>query len=273
MGNPLPAITICVETMPDPDGQILNRDLADDIINGRLIGSTGLAIPDAPIHASNFRAGPSTGPLGSSGVEATLIQQRVVRFYTGDPAEDGAGLVFATVTGSSALSTGRRLLTSIEAPGLGETAPAGAMSLTLFSESVDDTKAPEFRVFYNGGSANTPKANFSNMNMTCDHVFATTNAGAANVVVTSTGGLRRNASALQYKTGWSYTTNLADRQLPAPITWPTDTGGTRIGYGAEHVAAYLPEAAAHEQYHLAGIVAVLQDKVKRLEEANGLDST
>ncbi len=113
----------------------------------------------------------------------------------------------------------------------------------------------------------------STAEFTVPNVFGTTNAGSANVVVTSTGGLAKVASALKYKPGWSYSTDLADRQLPRPILWPTDTGGQVLGYGAEHVAAYVPEAASFEQYHLAGIVAVLQDKIERLEERYALDST
>ncbi len=260
--------------MPNPDGQITNRDLSNGIINSRLFSSTGLAIPDAPIHAKTFRAGSDTGPLGSSGVTATLLQRQVVRFYTGDSVEDGAGLVFSSIAGTFSTSTGfsenRQLLTSIEAPAVSDPSGVGAMSVTLFSEAADDSKDPRMRVFYNGGSTRTPIADFDGVNLTADHVFATTNSGAANVVVTSTGGLRRNASALQYKPGWSYTTSLADRTLPRPITWPTDTGGQQIGYGAEHVAVYVPEAAAFEQYHLAGIVAVLQDKVERLEAERGM---
>ena len=146
---------------------------------------------------------------------------------------------------------------------------AGAMSFTLFSEAVDDSLAPEARVFYNGGSTKLARFNFSGVSVTADIVFATTDAGTANVVVTSTGGLHRNASALKYKTGWQYAPDLADRALPRPIMWETNQG-RQLGYGAEHVAVALPEAAAHEQYHLAGIVAVLQDKVERLEGKAGL---
>ena len=264
--------------MPEPDGSITNRDLSDGIINSRLFSSTGLAIPNSPIHAREFRAGSDTGLLGSSGVEATLIRERSIRFYTGDSDEDGSGLVFSGRSGSFSTSTGfsdnRQLFTSIEAPALGDVTGAGAMSLTLFSEAVDDTADPKMRVFYNGGSTRIPIADFDGVNLTAFLVFDTTNSGAANVVVTSTGGLRRNASALRYKPNWQYSTSLADRTLPRPITWPTDTGGQRIGYGAEHVAKYVPEAAAFEQYHLSGIVAVLQDKVERLEqERHGVVST
>ena len=255
--------------MPNPDGPLVNRDLSDGIINTRLFASTGFAIPDAPVHAQTFRASTSTGSLGSSGVEATLIQRRNVAMYTGSPAENGPGFVFATVAGTRSTSTGlnddHQLVTSVIAPEVVSAEGVGAMTMSLFSEAADDSIDPEMRVFYNGGSTRTPIADFIDINVTANLVFDTTNSGTANVVVTSTGGLRRNASALQYKPGWSYTTNLADRQLPRPIVWPTDTGGSRLGYGAEHVAAYVPEAAAFEQYHLAGIVAVLQDKVERLE--------
>ncbi len=261
--------------MPDPDGPITNRDLADEIINTRLFASTGFAIPDSPIHARTIRLSTSTGALGSSGVVATLVERRRIWLYTGDDSEDGPGGVFSGRAGSFSESTGfnedRTLFTSIEAPAISDPSGAGAMSMTLFSEAVDDTRDPEMRIFYNGGSTRTPKANFVNTNVTAFHIFDTTNTNAANVVVTSTGGLRRFASALKYKPGWSYTTSLADRELPRPITWPTDTGGQRIGYGAEHVATYVPEAAAFEQYHLAGIVAVLQDKIERLETVVGLD--
>ena len=41
--------------MPDPDGGIVNRDLSDEIITSRLFSSTGLVIPDAPIHAESLR--------------------------------------------------------------------------------------------------------------------------------------------------------------------------------------------------------------------------
>ena len=259
--------------MPDPDGRITNRDLSDGIINSRLFSSTGLAIPDAPIHAREFRAGSDTGAIGSSGVEATLVRSRAIRFYTGDSDEDGSGLIFSGRTGTFSTSTGfndnRQLLTSIEAPAVSDPSGAGAMSLTLYSEAADDTIDPKMILFYNGGSTRTPAVFFSGVNVTADLVFATTNSGTANVVVTSTGGLRRNASALGYKPGWSYSTNLANRVLPRPISWPTDTGGQQIGYGAEHVAELVPEAAAFEQYHLAGIVAVLQDKVERLERERG----
>ena len=259
--------------MPDPDGRITNRDLSDGIVNSRLFSSTGLAIPDAPIHAKTFRASTSIGALGSSGVEATLIRARSMRYYTGDAAEDGPGIVFSARSGTFSTSTGfsenRQLFTSIEAPAVSDQTGLGAMSVTLFSEAVDDSLDPRMRVFYNGGSTRTPIADFDNVNLTANHVFDTTNSGTANVVVTSTGGLRRFASALQYKPGWAYSSDLADRQLPRPIMWPTDTGGSRLGYGAEHVAADLPEAATFEQYHLAGIVAVLQDKVERLERERG----
>ncbi len=261
--------------MPDSDGPITNRDLADEIINTRLFASTGFAIPNGQIRVRAFRASTSTGALGSSGVRASLLRSRSLRLYTGDSDEDGPALVFAGIAGSFSTSTGfnedRQLLTSIEAPAVSDPSGAGAMSITLFSEAVDDTRDPRMRVFYNGGSTRIPIADFDNVNLTANLVFDTTNASAANVVVTSTGGLRRNASALQYKPDWTYTTSLADRQLPRPITWPTDTGGQRIGYGAEHVAQALPEAAAFEQYHLAGIVAVLQDKIERLETVLGLD--
>jgi hypothetical protein len=240
-------------------------------------------------------------------------------FYTGDPAEDGPGTIFTGVFGTSALSTGRQLFVSVEAPGIGETAPSGAMSLTLFSEAVDDSTGPRAEFFYNGGSAKLPAlrlagavvAQFDSLGSSTSptvgigsnyddgiyspadsqlamtvagtqelflsattfqvpNVFNSTDAGAANVVVTAAGSLRRNASALKYKPDWRYAPNLATRQLPPAIVWDE---GNRLGFAAEHVAHIVPEAAAFEQYHDDSLIAILRDKVERIEEHLGLDNT
>lgn len=256
--------------MPDPDGVITNRDLADDIIDGRVVASTGIAVPDADFHFKSIRLSTSTGTLGSSGAAAAFIRRRNITFYTGDSAEIGPGTVFAGVAGSSVGSTNRQLLTTIEAPTGDATDPegAGAMSFTLFEAAVDDSIAPEARVFYNGGSTKTAIMNFSGMAVKGDLIFSTTDSGTANVVVTSTGGLHRNASALKYKPDWQPAPPLASRRLPAPIVWDE---GRRLGYGAEHVASVVPEAAAAEQYHLDGLVAILQHKVERIERHLGLE--
>jgi len=258
--------------MPNPDAQFQNRDLAADIIDGRVINSTGFAIPDALIHAGSLRTSTSTGAL-APGVSASLLSRRKLSLYPGDTSADGPALVAVAIFGTFSTSTGfsenRQLGLALEAPPTADPSGVGAMSLALKSNAVDDSVAPEARFFYNGGSTNTPRANFSGVSVTADMVFATTDAGVANVVVTSTGGLHRNASALKYKPGWQFAPDLADRTLPRPIVWETNQG-LQLGYGAEHVAVSVPEAAAHEQYHLAGIVAVLQDKVERLEGRAGI---
>ncbi len=256
--------------MPDPDQGIQDRDLADGFIGNRHFSSTGIAVPDTRFHFKSLRLSTSTGALGSSDVPASLIGRQFVRFYTGDSAEIGPAIVFASIAGSSAGAANRQLLTSIEAPTGDVTDPegAGAMSFTLFEAAVDDSIAPEARVFYNGGSTQTPIMNFSGMQVKGDLIFSTTDSGTANVVVTSTGGLHRNASALKYKPDWQPAPPLASRQLPDPIVWDN---GHRLGYGAEHVAAVVPEAAAYEQYHLDGLVAILQHKIERIETHLGID--
>lgn len=97
------------------------------------------------------------------------------------------------------------------------------------------------------------------------NVYNSTDAASANVTVTAAGSLRRNASALAYKPGWEYTPNLADRAIPPSIMWPTNRG-VRIGWAAEHVADVIPEAAEHENYDLRPIVAILVDKIQRIEQ-------
>ena len=271
--------------MPDPDGVIQDSDLTDGFISPRHFSSTGIAVPDVPVHFKSIRLSTSTGAIGSSGTPLTLIRRHNIRLYTGDSKEIGPGTVFAGVAGSSAGSTDRQLLITIEAPTGDNTDPGGgpyptlrgAMSFTLFEAAVDDSLAAEARVSYNGGSTKTGIMNFSGVSVKGDMIFSTTDSGAANVVVTSTGGLHRNASALKYKPDWRLAPPLATRTLPDPIVWDE---GRRLGYGAEHVAAAVPEAAAFEQYHLAGIVAILQHKVERVErhlglqkEDDGLDST
>ncbi len=255
--------------MPDPEIGIQDRDLADGFIGNRHFSSTGIAVPDVTFHFKSLRLSTSTGDLGSSGTPATLVRSRNIRFYTGDTAEIGSGLVFSSIAGSSAGAGNRRLLTSIEAPTIDMDDPdgSGAMSFTLFEAAADDSIAPEARVFYNGGSTKTAIMNFSGMQVKGDLIFSTTDSGAANVVVTSTGGLHRNASALRYKPDWRVAPPLASRRLPKPIVWDQ---GRRLGYGAEHVAATVPEAAAFEQYHLSALVAILQHKVERLEDRLGL---
>ncbi len=258
--------------MPDPDGEIEDRALADGFIGARHFASTGVTVPDVEIHFKSIRLSTSTGTLGSSGVEATLIRRRTVRHYTGDSAETGPGVMFSGLSQSSDGAADRRLLTSVEAPSVSVSDPAGTgnMSFTLFSAAADDSIAPEARVFYNGGSTQTAIMNFSGVQVKGDLIFSTTDAGAANMVVTSTGGLHRNASALKYKPDWQPAPPLATRRLPEPIVWD---GGRRLGYGAEHVAAVVPEAAAPEQYHLAGLVAILQHKVERLEHDLGYEES
>ena len=101
------------------------------------------------------------------------------------------------------------------------------------------------------------------------NVYSDTVASAANVNVDSNGRLRRDTSSLKYKEGWRHV-ELADVELPAPIRWESG-GRARIGFGAEHVAAVLPEAAEDEYYDVRALVAVLSEKIKRLErELNGV---
>lgn len=97
-------------------------------------------------------------------------------------------------------------------------------------------------------------------------IYADTSATAANVSVGSDGRFRRSTSSLRYKKGWKWAENLADVELPTPITW-FDGRRRYIGFGAEHVIAALPWAATgHENYDLRAVVAVLSEQVKALRE-------
>ncbi len=298
--------------MPDPDAQLTNRDLANDIIDSRVLAAS-----------VQFDTSVLVGTTGSR--VFTLVTPSIIRLNPNTTVSNIAPALVRAVTIGTTDTTdevGRLLL---EAPTFGTEAGAGTQ-IILDSENVSATLPPAIVFRYQGASTARPRFfiddNFrivmtdgvhiqsdglgsstapvlgigtnyndgiyspanSQLALTITGtqelflsastfqvpaVWASTDSGAANVVVTAAGSLRVNKSALEYKPGWSYTTSLADRTLPRPITWPTDTGGQQIGYGAEHVAEHVPEAAAFEQYHLAGIVAVLQDKVERLERERG----
>lgn len=98
----------------------------------------------------------------------------------------------------------------------------------------------------------------------------TTTGSAANLYVnTGTGQILVSTSSLKYKDGWQHITNLADVTLPEPIVWE-DLQGPHIGFGMEHIQDVLPEAVDGEAYDVRAIVAVLSEKVKRLEAAYDL---
>lgn len=108
-------------------------------------------------------------------------------------------------------------------------------------------------------------------------VYNHTTSGGANVHIASSQIIYRSTSSLRYKPGWEYRTDLADIELPTPITWEgqegtEDEGRTFVGFGAEHIAEVLPEGAAYDEndepmnIETNAVVAVLAAKVKALEE-------
>ena len=299
--------------MPEPDGSITNRALANESIGTRvlanavgfdtsvLIGTTGSGVyttftpatislqPNTTIAAAKpslIRA-VSVGATGSTDeVLRLLLEAPTLDTQAGagtqislDSENASSGLPPAIVFRYTGSSTARPRFFIDDNFRIQMTA-----GVTIESDNLGSSTSPVVGIGtnYNDGMyspadsqlaltiAGTQELFLSATTFQVPNVFNSTDAGAANVVVTASGSLRRNASALKYKPNWTFTTSLADRVLPRPITWPTDTGGQRIGYGAEHVAAYLPEAAAYEQYHLSGIVAVLQDKVERMETHLGI---
>jgi hypothetical protein len=97
---------------------------------------------------------------------------------------------------------------------------------------------------------------------------STTNAAAANLVQTASGNtVFRSTSSLKYKPDWRWAPDAADFVLPTPIRWTDENGQVRLGFGAEHVHEAVPEAYEEEIYDLRAVVAVISEKVKRLELA------
>ena len=102
------------------------------------------------------------------------------------------------------------------------------------------------------------------------NVYSDTTASTQNVHVDSNGRLRRSTSSLVYKPGWFHV-NLADLEIPKPIKWFDKSNSRwRIGFGAEHIATAIPEAAEDENYDIRTLVAVMSEKIARLEKQVGL---
>ena len=92
-----------------------------------------------------------------------------------------------------------------------------------------------------------------------------TTASAANVRSdVTTGRLQRSTSSLRYKTNLRPLTGALDTLKRFHPTWfdsIADDGRTFLGYGAEHVAAVIPEAYGDENYDPRAIIALLHEAI------------
>ena len=135
--------------MPDPDGTIQNRDLADDIITSRVL--------DADLTTSSFTATSTfTGPYetsvaGAATQRITLANGKMVG-YTGDGDESAPGQWQVAVSGSG---DSRTLQATIWTPSFLN--DIGKMGFTARSASFDDSTSEPGWVFFDSGGASTQR--------------------------------------------------------------------------------------------------------------------
>lgn len=207
---------------------------------GNLIAKVGIDTGEAGIGASDMNI------LNTSGDIAIETDQ-------------GSGRIELTTNGGSTQvqSTGQLTL------GVGGSSSNPALS---FGNDIDTG-------LYRGGSDNlrlvAGGTDFLSANATqfvSGVIRDATTGSAANININATSGLmQRSTSSLRYKPDWQWARDAADYVLPTPIRWTDEEGQVRLGFGAEHVHEVVPEAYEEEIYDLRSLVAILSEKVKRLE--------
>ncbi len=133
--------------MPNPDGVIENRDLADDIITDRVL--------DTDLSTSTFTATKTfTGALETtaSGTDVRRLEvlEGKLRGYTGDTLESAYGTLFITASGSGDSET---LQWVFRAPSFLDDAGVSGVSFVSRSASADDSTTPPGWVFADSGAS------------------------------------------------------------------------------------------------------------------------
>ena len=136
--------------MPDPDGVIQNRDLADGIIDSRVLADPVAA---DPVQITNFTVEDTlqaaiirTDTIG----DFLFLQKGNMRMFTGNSLEGLSGLLRPLASGTGGATT---LQTELASPNWNS---SGRASLTIRSASDDDSTSPPGWVFtYTGDSAQT----------------------------------------------------------------------------------------------------------------------
>ena len=132
--------------MPDPDEAIQNRDLADDIIDSRVVAPS--VTFDVEVTSPKFQ----TATIGQRG----QLAGPGVRLFTGDPAEVEPALFSALAVGTTAAT--KLLRTRLEAPIVGGGTVSGGTRIHINTETGDDsTRPPRIDFLYDGASAQQPR--------------------------------------------------------------------------------------------------------------------
>ena len=135
--------------MPDPDGTIQNRDIADGIVTDRLLDAD---LTTASFTATTTFTGPyETSVAGTDTQRITLADGQLVG-YTGDAEEVAPAIWQAKVSGSGDTRT---LQVTIWTPSFLD--DEGTMFFTGRSASFDDSNSQPGWVFGDSGGASTQR--------------------------------------------------------------------------------------------------------------------
>ncbi len=120
--------------MPDPDGTIQNRDLADKIITDRVLDDD---LTTATFTATTRFTGPYETNNAAADTERILLQTGRIRGYTGDSEETSSSIIKTAVNGSG---DSRTLQMTFWTPSFLD--DDGASFFTAHSASFDDSTTP-----------------------------------------------------------------------------------------------------------------------------------